>query len=538
MSKRLIFVMKYLGSLAAMLLVFSQLTAAERLLIPLGRTVTIPSRGVEKILAVEEGVVDIVNVSEEDIIIAAIGLSPGTTQLILWDNQGRRVYDVTTYSEEESIVKRFHTIVGSDDMELVIFPDSVYLRGKAKTISELEKAKTVAQSLIGARELIDLLELEDFKPGLGDKIQLAINLPDVDVRIIERPSGSTDQTQGGTSDSSDNYRVILEGKVQTQNQYMRMVEIVRSFVDSDERISNLVTIENPIQVVFQAYVLDVSKDNTDELGIEWGREGTPGTLLFRENVSNHFRGDVQSQGAPVPSSVNPFYANNINRFDLIAAQVRAWETSGVAKVLANPNLTVYANPTMLASRRGASRIAGEQNDSDRALVRVGREIGFQVTNPQGGTEDRTIDADLVLEIEKLFIDGDSLKFNVHAEQAEPVFRRGVDSQPDILRREVRTTVQTRNEETIAIGGLINRKESTSISRVPLLGDLPLVGGLFRSRSKSREENELIILLTPRIMDSQESFDAVEESHAKTKIPEKCDRLHKLHDLFQEIRNRE
>jgi len=75
----------------------SQISAAEKLMIPVGKSTAVPANGVKKILAVKEGVVDVLNVSDEEIIISGLGL--GETQLILWDMTGRRVYDVETFDE-------------------------------------------------------------------------------------------------------------------------------------------------------------------------------------------------------------------------------------------------------------------------------------------------------------------------------------------------------------------------------------------------------------------------------------------------------
>ena len=85
--------------------------AAEKLLIPLGKSVSIPAYGVKKILAVKDNVVDVLNVSDDEIILSGIGEEANATQLILWDMTGKRVYDVETYSESNIIKEKFDCVL-------------------------------------------------------------------------------------------------------------------------------------------------------------------------------------------------------------------------------------------------------------------------------------------------------------------------------------------------------------------------------------------------------------------------------------------
>ena len=73
--------------------------------------------------------------------------------------------------------------------------------------------------------------------------------------------------------------------------------------------------------------------------------------------------------------------------------------------------------------------------------------------------------------------------------------------PGMRSRKANTHVQMRPGMTMAIGGLISSEESKSIQKIPLLGDIPVLGQFFRTTSKSREKKEIIILLTPILVDS-------------------------------------
>lgn len=528
----------------------TQTSAAEKLMIPIGKSIAVPAQGVKKIMAVKEGIVDVLNVSEEEIILSGLGTTPAATQLILWDLTGRRVYDIETYSENDIILGKFASIIGNTYIQLIIFPDSAYLKGQVGSEEEKSHAETVAKSLLGDKPLISLIEFEVSAPSLQQRIEAAIKLPSVKVSVISAdmdPKGDTSKSLVSTDTA--NVRIMLQGSVNDQNDYIHLSETIKGFVKSEEQISNLVTIENPVQVVFQAYILQVSKNNTEELGIEWGKDSGDGNVVtgvlgFLENASNHFRGDTQSSGAPVPKNINPFYMNNINRFDLVAAQVKAWEVQGKAKVLANPKLMVYANTT-------ASKIAGAgwlkesdeaetetaiETDAGLAYVNVGQKIYFASGVDQAGSPIySSTDASLKLSIRDMFINKDDLKFSVFAKQEEPSFLRGTDGPPDILNRSIMTTLQIKDQQTIVLGGLINRTNGVQWKGVPILSKLPFIGRLFKSKSVTNSENELVILLTPKI--SNRNIDLSGKSKFETvPVPRRSDKLEKLHDIFQEIKS--
>ena len=528
-----------------------QLHAAEKLMIPLGKSTSIPANGVKKILAVKEGIVEVLNVSDKEIILSGIGNEPGITQLILWDMSGRRIYDVETYSEQKLIQQKFASILDKPSVKLIMFPDAVYLKGQVSSEEDKTQAEKIASSLIKDRKILNLIQYEINSPSLQERIDAAIQLPDVKVSVISSKFDPKNPTTSNSLVATDttNIRVVLEGKVKNQNDYIHLQETVRGFVNSQEQISNLVVIEDPVQVVFQAYILQVTKNNTEDLGIEWGKAGDDGGVItgvlgFIENSSNDFRGDVQSVGAPVPENINPFRMNNINRFDLIAAQVKAWETSGKAKILANPKLMVYANasPLKLAKSGWTNEEEDTQDeqeiekDAGIAFVNVGQDIYYPSTiDASGNPTYAQAEASLKLAIRDLFVNKNELKFSVFAKQAEPSFTRGANAPPDILKRSIMTTLKLKDQQTIVLGGLINRTDNVTWSKVPLLGDLPLVGRLFKSRNKSTSENELVILLTPKILSSERDLSG-NKKYKEVQIPRRTDKLEKLHKIFQQIKS--
>ena len=513
--------------------------AAEKLLIPLGKSIAIPSYGVKKILAVKDNVVDVLNVSEDEIILSGIGEESNSTQLILWDKTGKRVYDIETYSENNIIQEKFEAIINNKNLTLKIFPDSAYLQGQASSKEEKKRAETVAKSLVGNKQLISLVEYEGAVSSLQQRIEAAIKQPEVKVSVISARIDPNEvvSTNPLIATDSTGIRVVLQGTVKNQNDYINMSEIVKGFVSDEKQISNLVTITDPYQVVFQAYILQVTKKNSEDLGIKWGgTDAGYGTLNFGEI------GDAAGN-AILPKHMNPFYMKNVNRLSLVEAQVKAWEESGKAKVISKPNLIVYASaiPQPSYYSKAESSWHGEANPSDPssdqglAFVDVGQTVQVEKDAGNNKTSYEEFEAKLRLCIRDLYIDDDELKFSVYAQQEELSYERGNGLPPDKHSRDIMTTVRVKDQQTIALGGLISKNNSVSWYGVPGLSRLPLVGRLFRHRSVSNSENELIILLTPKITNKERDL-AGNKRFETIKVPRRSDKLENLNNIFEQIKS--
>jgi Flp pilus assembly secretin CpaC len=514
--------------------------AAEKLLIPLGKSVSIPAYGVKKILAVKDNVVDVLNVSDDEIILSGIGDEANATQLILWDMTGKRVYDVETYSELNIIHEKFDAIINNKNLTLKVFPDAAYLQGQASSKEEKKRAETVAKSLVGNKQLISLVEYEAAVSSLQQRIEAAIKQPDVKVSVVSAridPNDIAVSQNPLVATDSTGIRVILQGSVKNQNDYINMSEIVKGFVTDEKQISNLVTITDPYQVLFQAYILQVTKKNSEDLGIKWsGTDAGYGTLNFMEI------GDGTGN-AVLPKHMNPFYMKNVNRLSLVEAQVKAWEESGKAKVISKPNLLVYASaiPQPSYFSRAESSWHGEANPTDPsndqglAFVDVGQTVQVEKDAGNGKTSYEPFEAKLRLCVRDLYIDDDELKFSVYAQQEELSFERGNGASPDKHSRDIMTTVRIKDQQTIALGGLISKNNSISWYGVPGLSRLPLVGRLFKHRSVSNSENELIILLTPKIINKEKDL-LGNKKFETIKVPRRSDKLENLNNIFEQIKS--
>ena len=183
---------------------------------------------------------------------------------------------------------------------------------------------------------------------------------------------------------------------------------------------------------------------------------------------------------------------------------------------------------------GVEQVAGE-GDPGLAYVDVGQTVQVEKDAGNGKTSYEPFEAKLRLCIRDLYIDDDELKFSVYAQQEELSFERGNGVSPDKHSRDIMTTVKIKDEQTIALGGLISKNNSVSWYGVPGLSRLPVVGRLFKHRSVNNSENELIILLTPKITNKER--DLAGNSKFKTiNVPRRSDKLENLNNIFEQIKS--
>jgi type IV pilus assembly protein PilQ len=234
--------------------------------------------------------------------------------------------------------------------------------------------------------------------------------------------------------------------------------VVSGGADAQSAASSLLnSIDAPgRQVMFEVRVTDVKPvDDSSNVGIQFGGTGFGAGAV------------AQFPYALTKSSI------------AINAQINALVQTGHAQILATPHIATLNN-------REATLLVGEQYP----IVTVNEQTGFPtVTNVNVGVQLRvtpTIGADGVITAE------------VHPEYSEII---GFNSSfPIIANRKVDAVLRVRDGETIVLGGLFQDTSSETISKLPFLGDIPILGQFFRNKATARQRDEVVFLITPHILE--------------------------------------
>jgi len=268
--------------------------------------------------------------------------------------------------------------------------------------------------------------------------------------------------------------VILEGTVNDQYQKSRAEKVAAAYGD---KVVNLLEITRPVQVKIEAKVLEINRDKERDLGIKWGNDvNSPGTFNFGQSFVNPALGD--------PGPGHPW------GYDAIQGQLNALIKSGSAKILSQPNMITM--------------------NGEKADIVVGGQIPVPVALQNGTVsidwKEYGIRLEIAPEVNSEGLINNHIKAEVSSLDWTSTHRIQLGPNmyvPPIKTRKAESVIAMRSGQTMAIGGLIGKEETQDLYKVPILGDLPIIGGLFRSTSFSRNETELVILVTATLVNPEE-----------------------------------
>ncbi|MBW8905265.1 MAG: type IV pilus secretin PilQ [Betaproteobacteria bacterium] len=267
----------------------------------------------------------------------------------------------------------------------------------------------------------------------------------------------------------------------------------------------LAKIDVPVrQVMIEARIVEANETFSRNLGVRLGyndrsaRSAQGGNLAVGAELINtgQFAGLVQ--GTPVlngPGLQSSLPANGLNGFNagqlsfilfnsaatrILSLEISALEADGKGKIIASPRVLTA--------------------DQVEALIEQGTEIPYQQATSSGATSLAFRKANLALKVKpQITPEGNIIMtLDVNKDQPGPVTTFGVQ----INTKHVKTEVLVENGGTVVIGGIYEQNDRTDTTKVPLLGDLPLIGWLFKNNSTATGKTELLIFITPRIVNER------------------------------------
>ena len=290
--------------------------------------------------------------------------------------------------------------------------------------------------------------------------------------------------------------VILEGTVNDQYQRARADKIAAAYGD---KVVNLLEIAKPIQIKIEAKIVEINRAKTQTLGLQYysnTNSTAPGIFYAGQSQLN-------------AKSPNTF--DTMGTFAPLNAQLNLLIQDGYAKLLSQPNMVT---------------LSGE-----KASMLVGGQIPVPVSNKDGQVsiewKDYGIKLDITAESSLDGIITSKVKAEVSALEWNSINKIELGTNvkiPPIRMRTAESTLALASGQTMAIGGLLSNDITKDVTKIPLLGDLPIIGQLFRSTAFTKGETELIILVTPTIIDplvlvppvSQEMNDFMKENKKNQK----------------------
>lgn len=264
-------------------------------------------------------------------------------------------------------------------------------------------------------------------------------------------------------------RVMLSGYVPEASLAERAGKVASGFA---ENVINLVQVQNADQVEVDVQVVELRREQGHDLGAKWG------SLRIAPNGEAVFMGDLMTFAETSPGNTVTF-----RQFDRLAAQLQLMVREGHAKVLAKPKL-VAAN-------------------GGKASFLVGGEIPIPVSQQLGQVTITWKDYGVKLNVAPTARSDGRIAMRVAPEVSALDYTNAIKINgfliPALTTRSAETDVILAPGEGLAIGGLLHNSEAQNVEKLPLLGDIPILGNLFKSTQFQKQETELTILVSPRLI---------------------------------------
>jgi pilus assembly protein CpaC len=319
-----------------------------------------------------------------------------------------------------------------------------------------------------------------------------------------------------------NDTVILGGKAANEQTIKKAVEIAAAYapggttsttmtevggikVSKSEttapKVVNHIVIEQPNQVLLQVKVAQVDKTSLKKLGISGLIKGNTAEGYMNligapnGNITGAQRsGTTSSEGSSSVSSLVDSALGSVTSLGTfqfgvsyfpagIGAVIQALTTKGMAKILAEPNLLVKTG--------------------ERGEFRAVSKIPYSVLQTTGGSSTTTIvfeEVGIKLFFNPEVLANGMIRLSIDpAEVSSIAGTLAVNGYPIIDTRSAKTNVELKDGESLVIAGLLDEETINTMSKIPILGDIPILGALFRSTQKDIKEKELVFFITPKLM---------------------------------------
>jgi len=279
--------------------------------------------------------------------------------------------------------------------------------------------------------------------------------------------------------------IVLSGVVSSTARLQRALDLAERY--APERVSNLMSVGGVQQVMLKVRFAEmqrtVSKSLSASLGFDggtnFGVNGGAGTLNNQPALSNALAGDIPVSSDNVGAILFGFNAGSMQ----VGLLIEALEQKGVVRTLAEPNLSAL-------SGQEAKFLAGGEYP-----IPVAQKDGlFSIEYKPFGIElkfiPRVVDADII-----------NLEMLAAVSAIDPTNAVNINgfTVDAFTRRETSTTVEMRDGESFAIAGLIEDQFLDNAAQLPWLGDVPVLGALFRSSDYQRSQTELVIIITAHLV---------------------------------------
>jgi pilus assembly protein CpaC len=288
--------------------------------------------------------------------------------------------------------------------------------------------------------------------------------------------------------------VVLTGSVTSPVEAQQAGDIAARLVGGADKVVNSIVVKGRDQVMLKVHVAEVRRDIIKQMGVDLSASMNVGTAIVNFNNSNPFT----ALGAPLVAGNGLQGISTPKGIPTVSATMRAMESAGVVRTLAEPNLTAISGESATFIAGGEFPIpAGYSCDpvthvctTQITYKKFGISLNF---TPVVLTEGR-ISLRVMTEVSELSNDN-----AITVSQSASANTTNSITIPSVRTRRAETTLEIPSGGSMAMAGLIQQQTKQAINGIPGVDQLPVLGGLFRSQDYVNNETELMVLVTPYVV---------------------------------------
>jgi pilus assembly protein CpaC len=411
----------------------------------------IPVPGVQKVSVANPAVCEVRMIGNNQLLI--FGNSEGKTSVIVFNASGQRTtYNVSVRKQDPNeVISEIKKLLGEiEGVTVRMVGDRVYLDGQAYTQADADRIDQVVGLYANVKSFVKIAP--NAKKLVAQNLNAAFQkagLKNVQANVV----GST---------------IFLEGSVESQ-QDLQKAELITKAIG--EKVENLLAVGIKRMILSEVQFVEIRRQITDRYGIKYPTD-ISGTASAGVNIGKElFPGSFGSGALTVTGSAQANFAIGFQAND------------GYGRLLAQPKLVCASG--------------------EKAEFLAGGEVPIPlITNNNFAVEFKPYG--VILKLKPTADRNGNIQTEIEAEVSEvdvsvAVAIGGGASIPGFRTRKVKTNVTVRHGETIVLSGVFSHDEQKSVSKLPGLGHIPIIGELFKNRAFDTSKRELVIFVTPRIV---------------------------------------
>ena len=299
-------------------------------------------------------------------------------------------------------------------------------------------------------------------------------------------NGSGQQRAGGGGGQGSTFSILSERGSAIVDERTNTIILTDIGDKIDEFKRLLARIDIPVkQVLIEARIVKAESDFRKELGASWGLAGSDQVDFSLGNSTSGTLQGILATDLGISDPGAAFSLSYLSNNLLIDLELSALESGGFGEIVSQPKVLTA--------------------DKKKASIKSGVEIPYQAVTNNGDAAGAVVEtqfkeAVLQLEVTPQITPDNRVIMDILVKQ-DSIGSFTVNGEPAINVTEISTQALVGNGQTLVLGGIFQSEELTGDQKVPILGDLPLVGNLFKKQMRTRDKREILIFITPKIIDN-------------------------------------